>query len=467
MAIDQQYRRMLRDLFMESGSLSGGKTLPDGSLIGYDISSPDAMIDVVANPQPPVPAPEQVQPQLPKTPQQISDLLVNQRPADFNDQQRFDEAYQFKQSMPEKQSYLRNNTTGAVQMLPTGQSQVAAAPKNDFNDIIRFGNANGLDPQTIGKLVQYQGTVQAGMPSAKDLYAASFKYNRPIDEMLSMYGASAQAQRGQLQAEKERLGIDKARAEIDQLRAKPTAEQGTWSTVESNGKTYLVNNKTGQIKPAEVGGTQLLGKKASDTKKEEAIKAAIAGNEYALEGIGQIETRLAKILGVSEPDLPVILGKDLTKASEAIAPAAGPIQGRVPYVTTLSPFKASDIRSNIENLQQLAQTYGLEGMKARGVSPGSITVAEWPKFAARLANIDLNLSDNALASELQKIYAESKEKKLKLQSDIERIKANPPANQSGVSVQATPNTVTLPDGKVLTFPSGAAAEAFKREAGIR
>lgn len=465
MALDQQYRKMLRDLMLQSDSLAGQQTLPDGSIIGYGANNPEAMVAAVA-PPPPMPDVQQVN-QQPQTPQQLSALLVNQRPQGFNDQQRFDEAYQFKQAMPEKQSYLRNNTTGAVQELPSFVRPTQSAPTDPLRSLIDFGRMNQIDPDILTQLVQYQSSAQAGMPSAKDIYIDARRFNRPIDKELAIYNAAAQAQRGQLQAEKERLGIDKARAEIDQLRAKPTAEQGTWSTVESNGKTYLVNNKTGQIKPAEVGGTQLLGKKASDTKKEEAIKAAIAGNEYALEGIGQIETRLAKILGVSEPDLPVILGKDLTKASEAIAPAAGPIQGRVPYVTTLSPFKASDIRSNIENLQQLAQTYGLEGMKARGVSPGSITVAEWPKFAARLANIDLNLSDNALASELQKIYAESKEKKLKLQSDIERIKANPPANQSGVSVQATPNTVTLPDGKVLTFPSGAAAEAFKREAGIR
>ena len=185
MALDQQYRKMLRDLMLGSDALSGQQTLPDGSIIGYDANTPDDMIAAVANPQPPMPEIQQQQIEQPKTPQRISDLLVSQRPQDFGDQQRFEEAYQFKQQMPEGQSYLRNNTTGAVQTLPSGQRQNAAtAPSNAFNDLIRFGQVNSIDPATIGRLIKYQSSVQAGMPSAKDLYTASFKYNKPIGEML-------------------------------------------------------------------------------------------------------------------------------------------------------------------------------------------------------------------------------------------------------------------------------------------
>ena len=219
MALDQQYRKMLRDLMLGSDALSGQQTLPDGSIIGYDANTPDDMIAAVANPQPPMPEIQQQQIEQPKTPQRISDLLVSQRPQDFGDQQRFEEAYQFKQQMPEGQSYLRNNTTGAVRTLPSGQRQTsAAAPSNAFNDLIRFGQVNSIDPATIGRLIKYQSSVQAGMPSAKDLYTASFKYNKPIGEMLDYYGAAAA---GQSAREKDRLGIEKQRAELAQLQAKP------------------------------------------------------------------------------------------------------------------------------------------------------------------------------------------------------------------------------------------------------
>ena len=215
---------MLRDLMLGSDALSGQQTLPDGSIIGYDANTPDDMIAAVANPQPPMPEIQQQQIEQPKTPQRISDLLVSQRPQDFGDQQRFEEAYQFKQQMPEGQSYLRNNTTGAVRTLPSGQRQTsAAAPSNAFNDLIRFGQVNSIDPATIGRLIKYQSSVQAGMPSAKDLYTASFKYNKPIGEMLDYYGAAAA---GQSAREKDRLGIEKQRAELAQIGAKPVAVYG-------------------------------------------------------------------------------------------------------------------------------------------------------------------------------------------------------------------------------------------------
>lgn len=215
-------------------------------------------------------------------------------------------------------------------------------------------------------------------------------------------------------------------------------KEGPWIPMHARQVAPVVNIGTG----ARLTASQ---EKAAE-KKDKALQAAIAGNEYALEGVGQIENRLSKILGVQESDLPDVLGADLTKATEAIAPAAGPIQGRIPYATTLSPFKASDIRSNVENLKMLAQTYGLEGMKARGVSPGTITEKEWPKFAARLGNIDLNLSDELLAKELSDIYKESGAKKEKLKAGIEEIKA-----KSGAQIEGERrfNEAKSPAGKTV------------------
>lgn len=42
-----------------------------------------------------------------------------------NDEERFQQAYDFKMSQPATASYLRNNTTGAVQMLPSFVRQPA------------------------------------------------------------------------------------------------------------------------------------------------------------------------------------------------------------------------------------------------------------------------------------------------------------------------------------------------------
>ena len=397
---------MLRDLMLGSDALSGQQTLPDGSIIGYDANTPDDMIAAVANPQPPMPEIQQQQIEQPKTPQRISDLLVSQRPQDFGDQQRFEEAYQFKQQMPEGQSYLRNNTTGAVRTLPSGQRQTsAAAPSNAFNDLIRFGQVNSIDPATIGRLIKYQSSVQAGMPSAKDLYTASFKYNKPIGEMLDYYGAAAA---GQSAREKDRLGIEKQRAELDQLKAKPTSEYDKAMAQERAKRDIFASMPPAMREAEEVKrlGIKLKpGEKYNmDNGEIELIPGSVPYNKQAS------EVREESI-GLSGLDR--VIGNMLSRVA-AVEKAPG-LSSAVGFWDAATPALASGwnaqdkatARSYITNLQEYLETKGLADLRASGVAPGSITEKEWSKFRTMVGNIDPTMDEKAFQKELNnlKTYA--------------------------------------------------------------
>ncbi len=404
---------MLRDLMLGSDALSGQQTLPDGSIIGYDANTPDDMIAAVANPQPPMSEIQQQQTEQPRTPQRISDLLVSQRPQDFGDQQRFDEAYQFKQQMPEGQSYLRNNTTGAVQTLPSGQRQNAAtAPSNAFNDLIRFGQVNSIDPATIGRLIKYQSSVQAGMPSAKDLYTASFKYNKPIGEMLDYYGAAAAGQSAQnaaqMKGEKDRLGLEKQRLELAQLQANPSSEYDKAMAQERAKRDIFASMPPAMREAEEVKrlGIKLKpGEKYNINKGEiELIPGSVPYNKQAAE----VRKESTGLKGLDRVIGNMLDRVSAVEKSPGLSSAVGFWDAATPAI--MSGWNAQDkatARAYITNLQEYLQTKGLADLRASGVAPGSITEKEWSKFATMVGNIDPTMDEKSFQKELNnlKTYA--------------------------------------------------------------
>ena len=165
---------------------------------------------------------------------------------------------------------IRNNTTGR-EFAPTdiygqpSQSQ-PAGPAMDYSSPIEIGG--------MGKGYRLKG----------DATRAVMADGRIVD-----MGRDTGEERKRRLADAE---IAKREAEVRNLNARQPTEPGTWSAVESNGKQYLINNKTGAIKPAEVGGEQLMGKKSDAASKKES----------QMEGLGDAISQAKAILEGSAPD---------------------------------------------------------------------------------------------------------------------------------------------------------------------
>lgn len=120
--------------------------------------------------------------------------LVNGYSGSQSEDERIQQAYDFRQSQPKNASYLRNNTTGAVYSLPTGQrpQQVAQAAQYDpIGELITFGRVNNVSPEKMQQLVKYQANAAPGMPDAMNLYQESWSKNIPLDLMIGAYSAQA------------------------------------------------------------------------------------------------------------------------------------------------------------------------------------------------------------------------------------------------------------------------------------
>lgn len=184
-------------------------------------------------------------------------------PSTFNSERANPNSYMPPpQSEQLPQNFIRNERTGRV--MDMGQSQ-PAGPAMDYSMPIEIGG--------YGKGYRLKG----------DATRAVLADGRIVD-----MGRDTQEERKRRLADAE---IAKREAEVRNLNERPK-ETGTWSTVESNGKQYLINNKTGAIKPAEVGGEQLMGKKSDAASKKES----------QMEGLGDAISQAKAILEGSAPD---------------------------------------------------------------------------------------------------------------------------------------------------------------------
>ena len=162
---------------------------------------------------------------------------------------------------------IRNNSTGVVTQMPSSGQRSHDVWADGPQEIGRYQLANGTT-EIIRKIpVMRDGRQSVGMERLIEtpdyLNPAKFK----------------------------QLEYEKRAAEVRNLNERPK-ETGTWSTVESNGKQYLINNKTGAIKPAEVGGQQLMGKKSDAASKKES----------QMEGLGDAISQAKAILEGSAKD---------------------------------------------------------------------------------------------------------------------------------------------------------------------
>lgn len=139
------------------------------------------------------------------------------------------------------------------------------------------------------------------------------------------------------------------------------------------------------------------------------------------------------------------------------------------YLTRLLPGETQDMGAKIESLKANMKTAGLDLIR-QGGSIGMMTEREWPIVQDQLDKLDPRMGEKAAREAFENIRA-----------NFERIRENAKetyANEwSGTQFgkQVKPkaadsatgtNTVKLPDGRTKTFPNAAAADAFKKAAGL-
>jgi hypothetical protein len=81
--------------------------------------------------------------------------------------------------------------------------------------------------------------------------------------------------------------------------------------------------------------------------------------------------------------------------------------GRVPSIGFTGQEGASSALSTYDKYMEFLQTQGLQDLKAKGISPGSITEKEWPKFVARKTSLDRVKSTPEVKAELGRLQVDA------------------------------------------------------------
>lgn len=203
------------------------------------------------------------------------------------------------QAAPMPQNYIQNERTGRV--MDMGQSQ-PAGPAMDYSSPIEIGG--------MGKGYRLKG----------DATRVVLANGQIVD-----LGRDTQEERKRRLADAE---IAKREAEVRNLNgpqestydkelAKERAKAGVWSVVESAGKQYMLNNKTGEIKPAVVNNAQLPAKADAAAKPTEDENKTAYHASKMLDSINRISQLSNKSKDAMTPGL-----------TEAMAAStAGPYSG--------------------------------------------------------------------------------------------------------------------------------------------
>jgi hypothetical protein len=328
-----------------------------------------------------------------------------------SDAERQQQAYDYRMSQPKTANYVRNNTTGAVQDLPSyqpqqsrpaGQVSGAQATGDMVNNLISLGQRQNIPRDQLAAMVQYQASAQPGSPSAEDLYRQSFQYGTPVKDLIAAHSAIGS---GSAAREKDQLGLMKTRAEIANLTAKPTSEYDK-KIAEFRAQRDILGAMTPEERQKDAAKRAGIVLKPGEIYNETTGQVSISPNSTAgrkLQGEA-IATRKGLTAVEDQIDRVGMLAKDLL-ADKNLERAVGWWDALTPVWLATSPQGKTDVRSSIENLQELLQTKGLTELRASGVAPGSITEKEWTKFSAMIANIDPRLSEDAFKKELGRVLS--------------------------------------------------------------
>jgi len=140
--------------------------------------------------------------------------------------------------------------------------------------------------------------------------------------------------------------------------------------------------------------------------------------------------------------------------------------------TRMLPGENTDLRKKIDSFKSTLKSAGLELIRAGG-AVGQMTVQEWPIVEQMIDAITPELSEdearrtfNEIRARFQRITNRAKDVYETEYSDSQFYKPIKSMVSEGGKGSEGGNTVTIPSGKTLTFPTPEAAAAYKKAAGL-
>ena len=352
-----------------------------------------------------------------------------------SDAERQQQAYDYRMSQPKTANYVRNNTTGAVQDLPSYQPQQQASPTGQVsgaqatgdmvNNLISLGQRQNIPRDQLSAMVQYQASAQPGSPSAEDLYRQSFQYGTPIKDLIAAHSAvgsgSAAREKERLDLEAKRSTISHTNAQTDKLQrdamhSERTRTMSPEARLAYEFKNGLIDQGTYETAIAGTPGGREAAKKV--VAKEKATAKGVVDQEKRAVDYKTQTGRLDEMLGEIDKLLdPAGRAKDELKAY------AGPYDQFTPVVFPT----AARGQSALETLRNKLTIRNLsEAKKEADQSFGAMAVKEWPRFENMHAYLDPSTNDKVLAENLR-------EYRVKLQKARNDIDAAYQAKSTGGS----------------------------------
>ena len=391
-----------------------------------------------------------------------------------SDAERQQQAYDYRMSQPKTANYVRNNTTGAVQDLPSYQPQQQARPAGQVsgaqatgdmvNNLISLGQRQNIPRDQLAAMVQYQASAQPGSPSAEDLYRQSFQYGTPIKDLIAAHSAIGS---GSAAREKERLDLDAKRSTIshtnaqtdklqrDAMHSERTRTMSPEARLAYEFKNGLIDQGTYETAIAGTPGGREAAKKV--VAKEKATVKSLADREKLDASYKSQMSKFDDMLA----DIDKLIDQK-GKAKDELKSYAGPYDQLTPAIfpTASRGMSALEPLRNKYTMKNLA-----EAKKEAGQSFGAMAVKEWPRFENMDTYLSPDTNDKVLAENLQ----ESRIKLNKVRNDVTaayeakiRGSAAPVAPAAAASV--TPSNMSGAQSDVISMAREAVAAGKSKAA---
>ena len=215
-------------------------------------------------------------------------------------------------------------------------------------------------------------------------------------------------------------------------------------------------------------------RKANITPEQEAKREALIEAEKAktpgteaykrLQGEKQAEQKSAQKLKVFEAKARLVK----EKVDEALLDAGRLSTGIIGQMTRgVGETPAFNLQQTVATVKANIGFDELQKMRDNsptGGALGQVAIQELERLEATLGSLDTAQSEEKLRNNLKAVKTHYNNW-LAIMREADKS-GNAPSMPEAPQPAASMNTVTLPDGRTLRFPSGAAAEAFRRKAGL-
>lgn len=333
--------------------------------------------------------------------------------------QRQQQRNQLLSSMPSEYTQMDlQQATPEQQFGPTQapvEQTTVQRPLREYTDAM---NRWSIDAANVPGMEGVAGFgLQQALAAPEKRAAAEETRKQRVFELTQKAIEARQTQRERLDAiERENQRNRDARRDMVTLAAslRPAPAPHTAISYDKEGNGYLVDLRTGGETPLEhVGKTPPgAGGRGGKGPTPEQAKA------YELESLDELIRRTKEL-----------------KGSPGLSTVTGPVAGRLPGAAFMTNQDASNAVSTYDKYMEFLQTKGLQDLKARGISPGSITEKEWPKFVARLTSLDRVKGGKEVNSELDRMMVD--------------------AYNTRAKVSGTGDTFHNVDGRIYRLPAGA------------